>query len=307
MTLVEIVKAELCSLKNDRPCCTAWEIRGALDVRGVAPGRRVHLPTDSAPVARRLYSLLREAGASGVKLVRRPRSGFMVSAAWPDLLSGDQAEAGRPVAGPGPRCCRKAYVRGCFLVRGYLSVSARGYHWEIKAPGRAAAEAVASVVRRLGLDGARAGRWQNGWVVYIKDSDQISEWLRLIGAHEALLDFENTRVEKEMRNTVTRRVNYETANLARMVAAALRQKDDIRLIQRTMGLAGLPPGLRALAEARLAQPHASLAELGASLDPPLTKSGANHRMREISALAGKIRRELAARAGTRAAPGPDHA
>jgi hypothetical protein len=172
-----------------------------------------------------------------------------------------------------------------------MSAAARGYHWEIKTSDQAQAEVVRQVIGRLDITGARTGFWQNGWVAYLKDSDQISEWLRQIGAHEALLEFENTRVEKDMRNRVNRRVNYETGNLARTVAAAMRQKADIKLIESTIGMASLPPGLKALAEARLAQPLASLAELGASLDPPLGKSGASHRMRDIAAWAERVRRD----------------
>jgi len=173
-----------------------------------------------------------------------------------------------------------------------MNDAARGYHWEIKTVDQPQAEAVRRVIARLGVKGARTGFWQNNWVVYLKDSDQIADWLRCIGAHEALLAFENTRAEKDMRNRVNRRVNYETGNLARTVTAAMRQKADIKLIEATIGLANLPPGLKALAEARLAQPLASLAELGASLDPPLGKSGTSHRMRGIAVWAERVKRDL---------------
>jgi len=147
----------------------------------------------------------------------------------------------------------------------------------------------------MGIKGARTGRWQKGWVAYLKDAGLIADWLGQVGAHGSLLGFENARVTKDMRNKVNRRVNYETANLARTVAAALRQKENIRLIERTTGLDDLPPGLRDLAKARLAQPLASLAELAESLDTPLSKSGASHRMRRIMARAEQIRREHARR------------
>ena len=281
--MLENVKSELCGASDGRPCCGSWELRGFLDVWGASSGRRVHLFTDFAPVARHLYARLRAGGGAGVKVLRRARGGFVVTG-W--------VSATLPSGQPETRCCRRSYLRGCFLARGYMNDAARGYHWEIKTVDQPQAEAVRRVIARLGVKGARTGFWQNNWVVYLKDSDQIADWLRCIGAHEALLAFENTRAEKDMRNRVNRRVNYETGNLARTVTASMRQKADIKLIEATIGLANLPPGLKALAEARLAQPLASLAELGASLDPPLGKSGTSHRMRGIAVWAERVKRDL---------------
>jgi len=202
-------------------------------------------------------------------------------------ISGGRTSDRSPL--PFRRCCLKAYVRGAFLARGFVSVANRGYHWEIKAPDCGQAERIAGALASLGLEGARVGRWQNGWVAYLKDSELIAEWLRLVGAHDTLLKFEDIRVKKEMRNKVTRRVNYETANLSRAVTAALKQKEDIELLAEKVGLDHLPSSLRVLAEVRLSQPQASLAELGALFDPPLSKSAVNHRMRRIAALADDVR------------------
>lgn len=249
---------------------------------------------DYAPVARRLYSLLRDLGAEGAKVTRLPRGGFRVSGLAPPLRT--PSPAARESNGyPATRCCKRSYVRGSFLARGFLSLTRHGYHWEIKTPSEEQAGKLRKVLESQGLRGARVGRWQKGWVVYLKDAEQICAWLGLVGAHETLLELESTRVEKEMRNKVNRRVNYETANLARTVAAAMRQKNDIKLIDKTLGLASLPPALKDLAEARLAQPLASLGELAASLHPPLSKPGASYRMRQISALAERIRSEQSKR------------
>lgn len=305
MTLLEDVKAELSVLDRAKPCCRVWEARGYLEVNRPAGPGRVRLPADFAPAARRFYALMRDLGAERLKIARRPKGGFIVAAHWTGV---DPATfVARPVATPPSstadplrsRCCRRAYVRGAFLARGFLSATSHGYHWEIKTPSQADAEKVKRVLETLGLRGARAGRWQKGWVVYLKDAGQIADWLRLSGAHSSLLAFESARVEKEMRNMVNRRVNYETANLSRTAAAALRQKIDIRLIEKTVGLANLVPGLRSLAEARVAQPLASLAELAVSLDPPLSKSGASHRMRRILALADEIRADQSRRHANR--------
>jgi hypothetical protein len=311
VTLLEDVKAELSVLDRAKPCCRVWEARGYLDVTRPAGPGRVRLPADFAPAARRFYALMRDLGAERLKIARRPKGGFIVAAHWTGVAPA--TSAARPVAAPPApaaapssasdpprsRCCRRAYARGAFLARGFLSATSHGYHWEIKTPSQADAEKVKRVLETLGLRGARAGRWQKGWVVYLKDAGQIADWLRLSGAHSSLLAFESARVEKEMRNKVNRRVNYETANLSRTAAAALRQKIDIRLIEKTVGLANLVPGLRSLAEARVAQPLASLAELAVSLDPPLSKSGASHRMRRILALADEIRADQSRRQASR--------
>ncbi|MCL6580648.1 MAG: DNA-binding protein WhiA [Firmicutes bacterium] len=309
MSLLEDVRAELASAQPDCPECPRWEARGVLEVWGQTGSPRARLHTDSGVVARRFYRLFRDLGARRVLVARRPKGGFVVAVYAPPTSGsepppGPDGVSGGPDSGgaatgrtdgapplPRRRCCRKSYVRGCFLARGFLNSTSHGYHWEIKTPGRGPADRLGRVLRALGLPNPRVGRWQKGWVAYLKDVEQISQWLGLVGAHESLLELESARVERDMRARVNRQVNYETANLTRTVEAALRQKEDIRLIERTVGLANLPPGLRALAEARLAQPLASLAELGQSLEPPLSKSGASHRMRVLHAWAERIRRE----------------
>lgn len=289
MSLLEDVKDELAAIGQPDPCCRLWETRGYLEVWGQSAGPRLRAFTDSAAAARRLYALLKAVGADRVKVARRPKGGFMVAALHP----GDEALP----ALPRPRCCRRSYLRGAFLARGFLSATSHGYHWEIKTPNELHADRLKQVMDWLGLKGARVGRWQKGWVTYLKDGAEIAGWLGQVGAHGALLKLENTRVEKAMRNQVNRRVNYETANLSRTVSAAMRQKEDIRLIERTIGLASLPPPLRSLAEARLAQPLASLSELANVLRPSLSKSGASHRMRQISLVASQIRIDSERRKG----------
>lgn len=115
------------------------------------------------------------------------------------------------------------------------------------------------------------------------------DFLNIIGAHSALLNFENVRIVKQMRNNVNRLVNCETANLNKVVDAALRQVKDIELIIERRGIESLPDNLRSVAEMRLENPDMSLKELGEHLDPPVGKSGVNHRLRKIEAIAETIR------------------
>jgi DNA-binding protein WhiA len=126
-------------------------------------------------------------------------------------------------------------------------------------------------------------------VVYLKEGSQIVDLLNIMEAPIALMEMENVRILKEMRNSVNRKVNCETANINKTVSAAAKQAEDIRLIQKEIGLNKLPEGLQEIAELRLTYPDASLKELGEMLTEPLGKSGVNHRLRKLSELAEDIR------------------
>ena len=130
---------------------------------------------------------------------------------------------------------------------------------------------------------------KNSFIVYIKEGEQIVDLLNIIGAHSSLLEVENIRIMKEMRNNVNRLVNCETANLSKTVNAAVRQVESIKLIQSQIGLQRLPENLREVAELRLNYPDESLKELGEMLDPPVGKSGINHRLRKIEKIAEELR------------------
>lgn len=116
--------------------------------------------------------------------------------------------------------------------------------------------------------------------------------LNIMGAHSCLLELENIRIMKEMRNNVNRLVNCETANLSKTVNAAVRQVESIKFIQSKIGLKRLPQNLREIAELRLEYPDESLKELGEMLDPPVGKSGVNHRLRKIEKIAEELRSEI---------------
>ena len=126
-------------------------------------------------------------------------------------------------------------------------------------------------------------------VVYLKEGEGIVELLNVMGAHVSLMELENMRILKEMRNSINRRVNCETANISKTVTAAGRQIEDILLIRERYGFENLPDNLRQMAEVRLEYPDAALKELGGYLDPVVGKSGVNHRLRRLSEIADKIR------------------
>ncbi|CAA7599688.1 WhiA LAGLIDADG-like domain protein [Acididesulfobacillus acetoxydans] len=183
---------------------------------------------------------------------------------------------------------QKAYLRGAFLAGGSINNPEGTYHLEIITNDLGHAQALCGLINKFRL-GAKVSARKNWHVVYIKESEHIVGFLALVGAHHALLEFENVRVFKEMRNQVNRLVNCETANLNKTVDAAVRQVDNIRLVADTVGFTSLPEALRQVAQARLEYPDASLKELGEMLRPQVGKSGVNHRLRKIDELAESIR------------------
>ncbi|SHH92594.1 hypothetical protein SAMN02745196_01959 [Clostridium collagenovorans DSM 3089] len=185
---------------------------------------------------------------------------------------------------------RKAYIRGAFLGGGSISNPEKTYHLEFVTHNEKYANNLSRVVNTYGLFSKVIQR-KNSFVIYIKEGEQIVDVLNIIGAHTSLLYLENVRIMKEMRNNVNRLVNCETANLSKTVNAACRQIESIKLIEREIGLQRLPQNLREIAELRLKYPDEALKELGMMLDPPVGKSGVNHRLRRIEKIAGELKGE----------------
>lgn len=185
-------------------------------------------------------------------------------------------------------CCKRAFIRGAFLASGSMSDPEKSYHFEIVCATREKAEQIQKIMKCFELDGKIVLR-KKSFVVYLKEGSQIADVLNVMEAHVALMEFENVRILKDMRNTVNRKVNCETANINKTVSAAVKQIDDIRYIQETKGLDKLPEGLKDMALTRLTYPEASLKELGSLLIPPVGKSGVNHRLRKLSEMAEELR------------------
>ena len=185
-------------------------------------------------------------------------------------------------------CCKRAYIRGAFITAGSMSDPGKSYHFEIVCNTLEEAEYLRSLICVFELDGKIVERKRN-YVVYLKEGSQIVDILNVMEAHVALLEFENIRIMKDMRNSVNRKVNCETANINKTVSAAVRQMEDIKYIRDTVGFDKLPEGLKDVALTRLAYPDATLKELGGLLASPVGKSGVNHRLRKLSEIAVKLR------------------
>ena len=185
-------------------------------------------------------------------------------------------------------CCKRAFLRGAFLGVGSMSDPEKSYHLEFNCDVKAKAEQLQQLMKTFEIDSKIILRKKN-YVVYIKEGSCIVDLLNVCEAPIALMNMENSRILKEMRNSVNRRVNCETANIAKTVGAAARQISDIRLLKERYGFQNLPMPLREMAQIRLDHPDAPLKELGDYFDPPIGKSGVNHRLRKLSELAESIK------------------
>ena len=187
-------------------------------------------------------------------------------------------------------CCQRAFLRDTFLCIGSMSDPSKEYHLEYVCQGQAQAAQLAELLRGQGVE-AREIRRKKYYVVYVKDSAEIITLLNLMGAHVGLMNMENSRILKEMRNSINRRVNCETANIEKTVTASHKQTEDIALLQASHRYKTLPESLKEMAELRLQYPDATLKELGNLLNPPIGKSGVNHRLRKLSELAERLREQ----------------
>ena len=182
----------------------------------------------------------------------------------------------------------KGLIREAFLQSGSISDPEKFYHLEIVFTEYEKALEIKQMIESFQLD-AKIVERKGHYVVYLKEGAQIADMLRIMEAPLALMEFENIRIVKEMRNSINRQVNCEAANLGKTISAAVKQVEDIKFIDSTVGLDNIPEGLAETARKRLKYPEASLKELGELMEPPLGKSGVNHRLKHLSELAEDLR------------------
>ncbi len=185
-------------------------------------------------------------------------------------------------------CCKRAYLRGAFLSGGTFSNPEKFYQLEIVSPNQKLAIKVQNMIKSFNID-AKIVERKKHFVVYIKDGEGIAEILSIMEAHVSLMKFENVRIVREMRGSINRKVNCETANINKTVSASIKQIEDINFIKQRAGLSVLPEGLLQIAELRLKNPDTSLKDLGEMHNPPVGKSGVNHKFRKITEIADLLR------------------
>ena len=188
------------------------------------------------------------------------------------------------------KCCKRSYLRGAFLAGGSVNnPETSSYHLEISSLYKEHNDALCELMNSFGLKSKTLER-KKGFITYLKEAEKISEFLNIIGGHNALLKFEDIRIVRDMRNSVNRLVNCETANLNKTIGASLRQVENIRYIESTVGLDVLPDKLREIARLRVEYQDVTLKELGDMVSgAKISKSGINHRLRKIDEIAEKLR------------------
>lgn len=313
MSFSSIAKNEISRIAEDKDCCQIAEISAFLRMSGTIQikgkqGLSFKITTENAAIARRIFMLLKSCFNIHTDiLVKRNNSlkknNIYMLVVTPEMGAKDvlvkthllkehsdgsisfTSKIGSDLLKKA--CCRKAYLRGAFLGGGSISNPEKTYHVEFVTNSPEFADELMKLVNSFELNSKVIQR-KNTYVVYLKEGEQIVDLLNIIGAHSALLDLENVRIYKEMRNNVNRLVNCETANLNKTVDAAVRQIESIKLIQKKIGLRKLPNNLRDIAELRINYPDLPLKELGEMLSPPIGKSGVNHRLRKIEKIAEEL-------------------
>ncbi len=307
MSFSQDVKQELSKQVDSARHCNLAELAAIFSISGEVLKEEetgIFIRTENIAIARKSFTLLKKAfninvdvsvhvHKSGKKsdriytvMVKNPEDALQVLMA---LKMADQAVflAGARTVDPilvQQSCCKRAFIRGSFLCAGSISNPEKSYHFEIVCASVERAEQLQVLIRPFGPD-ARIVQRKNHYVVYLKEGDQIVDILNIMGAYVSLMNLENIRILRDVRNTVNRKVNCEAANINKTVNASVRQVEEIRYLDTALGLENLPEGLEEIARLRLDNPDASLKELGEMASPPIGKSGVNHRLRKLSRLA----------------------
>lgn len=314
MTFSHNVKDELVRVNVRKNCCKTAEIVALAYTCGtlrISENKKTNLvlTTENASMARRIFAFVKDMFKLSVEMYIRKNYRLRKNNCYiltipqfhensnilNDLRIMHGAESTFKSFNPGidkqiirRKCCKKSHLRGAFLGSGSLSDPEKGYHLEIVTHNRQYAADLCTLLNEFNLHSKIVERKGN-IVVYLKEGEHIVEFLSLIGAHNSVLNLENLRVYKDIRNNVNRLVNCETANLTKTVNAAIRQLENIRYIDNLIGIRQLPLLLREIAYVRLEHEDANYTELGEMLNPKVGKSGVNHRLRKLDQIAQELK------------------
>ncbi len=296
MSFAYDVKAELCRVPLSRGCCAVAEGCGVLLYASTFSAGEVRIVTENDEFAARLPRLFQKAFGvkfdelpgehKGGKLVLRITREEKLDAIWRALGYDRRAHFALHLnfALLEEECCRASFLRGAFLAGGSVTDPQKRYHLELATSHVQAGREVEALLRDMGFEPKNVMR-QSNLITYFKSSEHIADLLTLIGAPGRALEIVSAKIEKEMRNTVNRRVNCDAANLDKTVTAAYEQVEAFTRLTESGAINELPVKLQEVAVARLLQPELTLSELAATFDPPLTKSCLNHRIRKLMEIA----------------------
>ena len=309
MSFASVIKKELTSIESDA-CCKQAELAALIRMNGVISVSRnkyvLDVQTENAAIARRIYTLIKSLYGLPMELLVRKKMKLKKNNVYivrmkkdvDTFLSGldilkKPFTLKRDISEKYLRkdCCKRAYLRGAFLAGGSINnPETSSYHLEIYNSYEEHNDALCDLLNDFDLRARKLER-KKGYIVYMKEAEKITAFLSIIGAHNAVFKFEDVRIVRDMRNSVNRIVNCETANLNKTIGAAFRQIQNIQLIDDTIGLEQLPEKLREIAVLRVQYQDVSLKELGELVaNGKISKSGVNHRLKKIDDIAERLRR-----------------
>ena len=289
----------MCKLPMGKPCCAVAEAYGIFLYGNTFSADEIKIVTECRPLGGRLSALLQAGFDLTFDFIppddAEDKQSYVINA--PDKLERIAATIGYDSGGVLAHhinfgileepCCSVSLIRGAFLAGGSVTAPDKGYHLELTTNRRSVSRSLFTLLMELGFSPKDAMRRGN-YVIYFKQSGVIEDFLTTIGAPQAAMSLMTAKVEKDMRNTIQRRVNCDTANVDKSVEAAQTQLAAIRRIEQGQGLENLPNKLHQTALLRIVNPEASLAELSQLADPPVTKSCMSHRLKKLIALGEEV-------------------
>lgn len=316
MSFSSTVKNELCRIENIQKCCLIAELAGALRISGTFEfsddgDANIKIVTENAAFARRIFSLLKSVYGILAEITAKKSKKLKEHVSY--VLNIGPALGSKKIIedigiiyekkkgnaninySPGTKkifkgnCCKRAYLRGAFLAGGSVSDPEKTYHLEIVNKDEIVVREICELLGSFGLNAKIITR-KGAYVAYIKEGGNIVDFLNIIGAHTSLMNLENVRIIKGMRNDINRLVNCETANLGKTVNASVRQIESIKHISDTIGFENIPDNLREIAKLRLENRDMSLKELGELINPVLSRSGVNHRLKRLNEISASIKK-----------------
>lgn len=308
MSFASETKKELTNL-DVKDCCSKAELSALIRMNGSLSfsNRKLILDiqTENAAIARRIYTLLKKKYDVTVELLVRKKMRLKKNNVYivrlveraksilEDLkILSEQFVFERNISEElvKKRCCKRSYMRGAFLAGGSVNnPETSSYHLEIFSLYKEHNDALCELLNQFQLNSKTLER-KKGYITYLKEAEKITEFLSVVGAHNSLLRFEDVRIVRDMRNSVNRLVNCETANLNKTIGASLRQVENIQFIDEKIGLDALPDKLQEIAKLRIDYQEVTLKELGEMVESgKISKSGINHRLRKLDQIAEQLR------------------
>lgn len=307
MSFASEMKNELTRIEVDE-CCMKSELSALIKMNGAVSyfdGQWViNVQTENAAIARRIFTLIKNVYRIEIDLLVRKKMKLKKNNVYicrikkesKDVLADLDIFSGGILTNTitdeikNKECCRRSYLRGAFLAGGSVNnPETSAYHLEIGSLYEEHAQAITELMNSYELNAKYIDR-KRGYIIYLKEAEKIAEFLSLIGGYQALLKFEDIRIVRDMRNSVNRLVNCETANLNKTINASMRQVENIKFIDTEIGIDELPERLREVARIRVEHQDMTLKEIGEAVSTgTISKSGINHRLRKLDEIADKLR------------------